>query len=151
MSLWLHYDANKPYVTIQEEMDYLEDYFEIQKIRLSNKTEIHFESKINELSYPVLPLLFINLLENAFKHGVESMIKGGYIRCSIQLQKGKLQFRVKNKYENNEQKKEGKGLINLKRRLNLAYPDAHSLTIKDENGIVDVSLTIDKTDEVSHS
>ncbi|AFU70348.1 two -component sensor histidine kinase LytS-like protein [Psychroflexus torquis ATCC 700755] len=145
------YDPSKPYVTIQEEMDYLDNYFEIQKIRLSNKTEIQFESKIDELSYPVLPLLFINLLENAFKHGAESMIKGGYIHCSLQLQKGKLQFHVKNKYENNKQKQEEKGLINLKRRLNLAYSEVHSLTIKDENGICDVSLTIDKIDEVSHS
>ncbi len=136
-------------MTIQEEVDYLENYFEIQKIRLSSKAEIHFESKIDELSYPVIPLLFINLLENAFKDGAESIIKKGYIHCSLQLQKGKLQFHVKNQYENNEGK--GKGLINLKRRLSLAYFGAHTLTIKDENGIVDVSVTIDKTDEVSHS
>jgi len=145
------YDASKTYVTIQEEMDYLENYFEIQKIRFSNTTEIQFESKIDKPSSPVIPLLFINLLENAFKHGAESMITGGYIHCSLQLQKGKLQFHVKNQYENNEQKEEGKGLDNLKRRLSLAYPNAHSLTIKDESSIFDVSLTIDKTDEVSHS
>jgi sensor histidine kinase YesM len=111
------YRISKTYVTIQEVMYYLETCFEIQKIRLSNTAEIHFESKIDELSYSVIPLLFINFLENTFKHGAEFMIKGGYIGCSLWLQKGRLQFHVKNKYG---------------------------------NGILGVSLTIEKTDEVSH-
>jgi hypothetical protein len=48
----------------------------------------------------VIPLLFINFLENIFKHGAEFMIERSYIDCSLQLQKGKLQFHVKNSYEN---------------------------------------------------
>jgi sensor histidine kinase YesM len=78
----------------------LENYFEIQKIRLSNTAEIHFESQIDELSSPVIPLLFINFLENTFKHSAEFMVERSYIDCLLQLQKGKLQFHVKNKYEN---------------------------------------------------
>jgi hypothetical protein len=147
------YDASKPFVTIQEEVDYLASYFEIQKIRLGAKAEVHFESHIDDASAAIVPLLFINLLENAFKHGTDSMVEGGTIQCALQLEKGRLTFQLKNRYEKaiSTKEEEGMGLDNLKRRLALAYPDSHSLTISDENGIFDVSLTIEKTDDLPHS
>lgn len=145
------YDASKDVVTIREEVDYLENFFELQKLRLSNHADIQFKSKIDDSSTLVIPLLFINLLENAFKHGAESMITQGNITCSLLLEKGHLHFRVKNQYEENEEKRKGKGLDNLKRRLALAYPNRHSLIIKDESGIFDVSLIIDIENEVPRS
>jgi len=145
------YDASKPSVTIQEEVDYLESYFEIQKIRLGTKAEVHFEYQLDDPSTEVIPLLFINLLENAFKHGTDSMVKGGYIHCALRVEKGRLTFELKNHYEKTDSIKEGLGLANLKRRLSLAYPDSHSLTITDENSTFDVSLIIRKTDDLPHS
>lgn len=147
------YDASKPFVTIREEVDYLTSYFEIQKIRLGAKAEVRFEAQVDDPSTAVVPLLFINLLENAFKHGIDSMVEGGTIRCVLQIEKGRLTFQLKNRYEKASSPKEekGLGLDNLKRRLDLAYPDSHTLSITDENGIFDVSLIIDKTDDLPHS
>ena len=147
------YDASKPSVSIQEEEDYLECYFEIQKMRLGAKAEVHFESQVDDPSTSVAPLLFINLLENAFKHGTDSMVKGGSIHCALQLEKRRLTFQLKNRYEKaiRASEEEGLGLANLKRRLALTYPNSHTLTITDENGIFDVSLIIEKTDDLPHS
>ncbi|MGB6035085.1 MAG: sensor histidine kinase [Cryomorphaceae bacterium] len=147
------YDCSKPSVTIQEEVDYLASYFDIQKLRRDEHADIRFESHVDDPSTLIAPLLFINLLENAFKHGTDSMTKGGCIECSLRMQNGRLTFRLKNRYEKiiSTKKVEGLGLENLKRRLALAYPNNHSLTITDENGIFDVSLIIDKTDELPHS
>ena len=150
---YLIYDGSKASVAIQEEVDYLESYFEIQKLRLKEHADIRFEPQVDDSSTRILPLLFINLLENAFKHGTDSMTKGGRIECSLHMQNGRLNFRLKNRYEKiiSTKKEEGLGLDNLKRRLALAYPGSDSLTFTDENGIFDVSLVIDKTDELSHS
>ncbi|HKK40158.1 MAG TPA: sensor histidine kinase [Cryomorphaceae bacterium] len=145
------YDGSKSSVTIQEEVDYLESYFDIQKLRRDQQAEIRFESQVDDSSTRIVPLLFINLLENAFKHGTDSMTKGGTILCTLLMENRKLTFRLKNRYEGYNSKEEGLGLTNLKRRLALAYQNSHSLTITDENGIFDVSLVIDKTDDLPHS
>lgn len=145
------YDAKKPLVTIQEEVEYLENYFEIQRIRIGDKAEIEFTCEIDDPSTKVVPLLFINLIENAFKHGTDSMVKGGDIECTLKVKNGRLEFNVKNEYELKESKESGVGLTNLERRLALIYPDRHSLTITDGKNTFYVSLVIEKTDDLSNS
>jgi len=145
------YDGSKPSVAIQEEVNYLRSYFDLQKLRHDQEADIRFESNVDDYSTQIVPLLFINLLENAFKHGTDSMTKGGNILCTLLLENGKLTFRLKNRYEESDSKEEGLGLNNLKRRLALAYPNSHSLNITDENGIFEVSLVINKTDDLPHS
>ncbi len=145
------YDANKPFVSIQEEVDYLESYFELQKMRIGEKAKVMFSHSIDDPTTQVVPLLFINLLENAFKHGVDSMVKGGSIECSLTLEKGRLEFNVKNAYESGETNDARVGLANLKRRLTLLYPESHTLTVTDGTNTYYVSLIIEKTDELSHS
>lgn len=148
------YDANKPLVPIQEEVEYLESYFQIQKLRLSSNVKVAFHWQVDDPSTGIVPLLFINLLENAFKHGTDSMVSSGMVNCTLQLEKDQLTFRLKNRYEKaikEKDEKVGLGLQNLKRRLNLAYPKCHTLSISDENGTFDVLLTIEKTDELPHS
>lgn len=145
------YDAKKPFVSIQEEVDYLESYFELQKIRIGEKAHVTFSHSIDDPTTQVVPLLFINLLENAFKHGVDSMVEGGNIECNLTLEKGRLEFNVKNAYERGETNDAGVGLANLKRRLALLYPEGHTLTVTDGTNTYYVSLIIEKTDELSHS
>lgn len=148
MMRYVIYDASKSSVSIQEELDYLNAYFDLQKMRLGTKAEVSFDHKVDDPFTRVVPLLFINILENAFKHGVDSMVKKAFVACQLNLSKNRLAFHVKNSHEKKGAEHKGLGLGNLRRRLTLLYPDSHRLEIKDENGIFEVSLTIEKVNEL---
>lgn len=66
------YEGEKETVTIQEEIDFLNNYIELHKMRYHKQINVDFKCKIDE-NRKVVPLLFIILLENAFKHGVENL------------------------------------------------------------------------------
>ncbi|MCB0280761.1 MAG: GHKL domain-containing protein, partial [Calditrichaeota bacterium] len=75
------------------------------------------------------PMLFINLLENAFKHGVESLTDAAWIKIDLNSNSERIRFSIENNYESKNGRKAGIGLQNLRRRLELLYPDSHRLEI----------------------
>jgi len=83
-----------------------------------------------------MPLLFIILLENAFKHGVETLRENAYVHVNMISTDNEIQFNVENNFDPGQQDdQDGIGLKNLKRRLELVYPNSHDLSsskVKDE-------------------
>ncbi len=91
----------------------------------------------------IAPLLFIILLENAFKHGVERLTNKAYIHIDLKTINDRIIFRIENNYEKMEKpSKDGIGLENLKKRLLLIYPNKHKLTIEDGKSDFKISLEI---------
>ncbi len=122
------YEGANSLVTLKEEVDYLKNYIELHKMRYHKKIDIRFDCQI-EKDYKVVPLLFIILLENAFKHGVERLGDGAYVHVKIVALNNEIQFTVENNFDSAENSKgPGIGLKNLKRRLELAYPKEHELS-----------------------
>lgn len=124
------YEGQKDFVPISEEVEYLKNYIELNKMRYHKKIDIRFDAQI-EGEYKVRPLLFILLLENAFKHGVEKLRDNAYVHINIIAHEEQVQFSVENNFDSSEKEnQEGKGigLKNLKRRLQLAYPNEHDLS-----------------------
>ncbi len=138
------YEGEKDLVTLEEEVEYLKNYIELHKMRYRKTIDIKFTNDISE-NHKVMPLLFIILLENAFKHGVENLRKDAFVYVHISTQGDNIQFTVENNFDPSEvPEKSGIGLKNLKRRLELGYLNKHSLSFTSTNEIYKAELTISK-------
>ena len=90
-----------------------------------------------------MPLLFIILLENAFKHGLENLEKDAFIHIDFTESENKVKFVIENNFELQQTpNQEGIGLKNLKRRLALVYPKKHSLSFDVNHSIYKVTLSL---------
>jgi len=137
------YEGEKEKVRLQDEIEYLRLYIDLHTIRYNKKVDIQLETPENS-TVLVAPLLFIVPLENAFKHGVESLREDAFIYASILAINGKVVFKISNNYEDQlHTEGNGIGLHNLRKRLELLYPNKHSLEIVDENAVFTVKLHLD--------
>ncbi len=140
------YDGEKETVTLKDEISYLKNYIELHKMRYHKTIDINFTSNIDE-KQKVPPLLFIILLENAFKHGVESLTEKAFVNISIATLNEETQFAIENNFSGNdesEKKEAGIGLKNLERRLELIYPDKHKLLITKMENLYKAQLILKK-------
>jgi len=138
------YEGEKNLVTLEEEVEYLKNYIELHKMRYRKEIDIQFTNDISK-NHKVMPLLFIILLENAFKHGVENLRKDAYVYVHISTEGNNIQFTVENNFDSTTiSKNPGIGLKNLKRRLELGYLNKHSLSFTITKEIYKVALTISK-------
>jgi two-component system, LytTR family, sensor kinase len=128
---YMLYESNIEKVNLATEVKYLENFIELQKYRYAGKTYINFEVVGNLNQYKIAPLLLISFVENAFKHG-EVNIEDKPLNISLLINENNLNFTVKN-YKKDQYKDElgGIGLENVKRRLQLIYPNNHSLEVKE--------------------
>lgn len=139
------YEGQKEWVTLEQEVEYLKNYIELHKMRYQKEMDITFTQDIQEEGYKIMPLLFIILLENAFKHGAENLEKDAYIRINMIANQKVINFSTENNYDESPETKtgEGIGLKNLKRRLELAYPKKHFLKTSNADGIYKAQLSIE--------
>lgn len=127
------YEGEKERVTLQDEIAYLKNYIQLHKIRYKKSVDIRFNHDI-DTSLTIAPLLFIILLENAFKHGVETLSENAYIHIDLYEENNHICFTIENNYDEKElASSKGIGLENLKRRVSLLYKNRHNLTV--EKGI----------------
>jgi sensor histidine kinase YesM len=130
-------------VSLNKEIKFLEDYLVLEKIRLPANADIRFDVYGLEKDIFVAPLLFIPLVENAFKHGLQSISENNFAHFTLSVQGNDLFFEAKNSIDKNLQKvKSGTGLENLCRRLKLMYPEKHLLEVELNQGIFKVILQI---------
>ena len=136
------YEGEKDRVALKDEITYLESFIELQKIRFHRELDIKFEHFIEEVDIKVPPLLFIVLVENAFKHGAESLTENAFIHMKLMSMDGCVLFETQNNFEADETPKSGGiGLKNLQRRLQLLFPDRHTLFLDGtSNGVYKATL-----------
>lgn len=131
---YVTYDSDKALVTIQEEINYLKSFIELQKLRFGRDL-IHFDVSIDQPGRTIAPMLFIPLVENAIKHGDKT---NGIPAINIMLIVNEsVLFSVTNFIQRETVSKDkvgGIGLKNLRRRLELIYPDNYSLTCDHTGG-----------------
>jgi sensor histidine kinase YesM len=131
-------------ISLQKEIRFIEDYLALEKIRLTQKTDIHFEVYGLTQEVFVAPLLFIPLVENAFKHGLQSISAENFAHFSLSLQGNELFFEAANSVGEHlsNPEKSGTGLENLRKRLKLMYPEKHLLEVEQSGKIFKVILQI---------
>lgn len=144
---YLLYESNVDKVPLNKEIQFLNDFIGLQKLRTSPKNGKHvdFARTGNTGDFNIEPLLLMPFVENAFKHS-HSYDKQSYIEISIAVENNKtMKFKCSNSIgEQKEQieKSSGIGLENVKRRLELIYPKGHHLDIRKNSRTFDVTLTL---------
>ncbi|WP_179019607.1 sensor histidine kinase [Winogradskyella forsetii] len=137
------YEGEKDWVTLQQEHDYLQNYIQLQEIRYHKKSDIQFHTEIDNPQARIMPLLFIILVENAFKHGLENLEKDAYIHINLTEKDNNVYFTIENNFEVQQAPNtEGIGLKNLKRRLELVYPNKHALSFNVDDKTYKVTLAL---------
>jgi LytS/YehU family sensor histidine kinase len=139
---YMLYECNDNKVDLGKELQYLQNYIDLQKIRFGNKAFIDFKVEGKVECQQIVPLLLIAFIENAFKHGVANNALTP-IRLLIDVEDTHLHFYIQNrKHRNNRDEVGGIGLNNVKRRLDLLYPGKYNLDIRDEADTYTVELSL---------
>ncbi|MGB7393964.1 MAG: histidine kinase [Pricia sp.] len=137
------YEGERKRVPLQKEVDYLCNYMELHRMRYHKAIDIRFETDMQVASMEIMPLLLIILLENAFKHGVENVMGKAFVHVRLTADENSILFLVENNFDTDElTKSTGIGIKNLKRRLELAYPNRHTLTLANHNSVYTAKLEL---------
>lgn len=138
------YETRHETVPLQGEVEFMQNYVELMKLRCNEKTEVSSQFLISNNQLSVAPLLFISLIENAFKHGVSSG-RNSRIGITLTADGQQLTFTCQNtNYPKDEQNRSGSGIgiENTKRRLKLIYKDRYTWEQTLEDNIYKVKITI---------
>ena len=137
-------NSDQKQISLAEEVDFLQQYISLMQLRLTDKTtvQVDFPKQVPQLT--IAPLLFISLVENAFKHGV-SATTTTTLSFSLRVEGDTIIFRSENTKIPTQESlySSGIGIDNLKKRLTLLYPERHQYTIEEKEGKYIAQLTID--------
>jgi hypothetical protein len=137
-------DAAHDTVSLEKEVNYLSAYIDLERLRLTDKAELHYRVNGDLMGKNIAPLLFIPLVENAFKHGV-STSEATTINIDLDVQATKLELKIRNGRPRSVSQKQGTGLglENVKKRLALLYPGKHQLGVQGAEKEFSVTLQLD--------
>ncbi len=146
MMRYMIYDSNYLQVPLTKEIEYMQNYISLERLRLNDQIPIKFDIQGNTQGVLIAPLIFITFLENSFKHGVSNNHPNAWVNISIGLNGSECIYKVENSKvpttKPEAEEKSGIGLQNVKRRLELSYPQRHLLTIEDKPDRYSVQLKI---------
>ncbi|MFV0554535.1 MAG: sensor histidine kinase, partial [Mangrovibacterium sp.] len=135
------YDANRPLISLEKEIHFLDNYIRLMRIRYTDNLDIRtsYPEEIPPINIP--PLLLVTLIENAFKHGV-GIRKEAFIHSSLVVENGKLTYVVRNSLSHEKHEASGVGLENLRKRLSLLFKDEYELLISPSEEEYEVKLVM---------
>lgn len=134
---YMLYETTENFVSLKKELEYLENYLDLQRLRVGSEVPIHLDIIGTLDTQHIAPLIFIPFVENAFKHGIKGDIQNVFIRMTLKIEKAMIIFDI----ENNKGLVDktlpkvalhgGVGLENVKKRLELLYENQYTLSIQD--------------------
>lgn len=142
---YILYRCNDNYVTISNEIELINNYLSLEKIRYGDRVNIRFTQNVNG-DEKIAPLLLLTFVENAFKHGVTQEINQANIEIQISKEKDQLVFSIENsipKMIEEKEKTTSIGLKNIRNQLELLYPMAHDLSINSRINSFSAFLKLD--------
>ena len=145
MMRYVLYESKTKVVNIKKEIKFIENYIELMKIRVDESIKISFNHNINKFNFNIPPLIFVNFIENSFKHGVSYDAKS-FIKIDLTIKDSILNFKIINsnhKKYSNLHKEGGIGLKDIKKRLNIILEDQYNLKILEKDNIFGVTLELD--------
>ena len=138
---YLLYQVDKPFVSLNDEINHINDYIELEKMRFNDTLQINFKTENILADTKIAPMLLLPFVENSFKHG---SLKKGVLNVNIKLycKNKSIFFEIENTSNTNPISENGIGLENIKKRLDLLYKDQYILIINNENGLFKVNLEL---------
>lgn len=147
MMRYMIHESNAEKVPLNKEVEYMENYLDLEKLRLNEEVPITFEVEGDVASARITPLILIAFLENAFKHGIGNNGGNSWITVSLKVNDNTLNYIVVNSMLQHNEKTvreaSGLGLANVRRRLELSYPKQYKLEVKEDAERYRVHLKID--------
>lgn len=142
MTRYLHTMSRRDLVPIVDEADYIRQFVGLQSLRLNGMTTVELDIDIEDETLMVPPMLLVTFVENCFKHGV-SPVEKSVIRISIREKDDIFVFTTSNRIFPVQHIGEHMGIENCRKRLDILYPDSHSLTTVGDGHYYKVKLQID--------
>ncbi|WP_431127278.1 sensor histidine kinase [Flagellimonas flava] len=148
---YMLYDCNDKFITVDKEWEQLMNLVELERLRYGDQLSISATIKDDNKESLIPPLLLLPFVENAFKHGADSLLTDSWIKIDLKLENQQMQFMVENSkattdLEENLDSDKNIGLKNVRRRLDLFFPEKHELKILEEPDSFLVKLEIDLSD-----
>lgn len=143
---YMLYRCKDNYVSLEKEVNLIENYLALEKIRYGKRVQIDFEYE-SKSPAKIAPLILLTFTENAFKHGVSQELDIAKIQISLNADQEHIHFSMTNTKPNTEvrnthKESEALGLVNVTKQLNLLYPETHTLNINDLPHSYEVDLSI---------
>lgn len=137
------YEGQNDWVSLGEEIIYLENYMDLHRMRYHKEIAIRFDVEVEDSNVKIMPLLFIIMVENAFKHGVEKLRKDAFVHIHLKATQKLIDFEIENNFDPEEVDDiEGIGLKNLKQRLELVYLNKYELVSSKKGSVYKVQLKL---------
>ena len=146
---YILYECNEKEVPLKKEWFHIENYVDLEKLRLSKPVKLKSEAEIKNDGFQFAPLILMTFVENAFKHGLRSQDEETFITIKLYQEGRQMRFKIINSKPPTSEKQEaqerrGIGLENIKKRLELLYPEQYDLMIFDHQKEYLIDLQIDK-------
>ncbi len=149
---YMLYDCKENYVPLRKEVAHLKNYTRLNELQIEDRGQVTFESQIKNDEFEIPPLILSVFVENAFKHSIASQSENITINIKIVVSEdGKMAFDCVNTFLSGSNTKDlplGIGLQNVKKRLNLLYPEGYHLDVNSDNNKFKVSLFMQLKDHV---
>ncbi|GAB3535072.1 histidine kinase [Pontibacter brevis] len=135
---YMLYDANAAVVPLQKELDYIQNYIALERLRYGERVDVSFTQTGSVAGKQITPMILLPFVENAFKHGVSTETRNAWVRINVKVTDEQLVLLVENCKCGDRASKSprdmasGIGLKNLQRRLELLYEGQYNLEIEDE-------------------
>ncbi len=142
---YILYQVDKPTVSVKDEIHHLEDYISLEEMRFHDTLQVDFKKENINSDIQIAPMLLIPFIENSFKHGkiVDEKLK---ISIDLKIDDNRLLFKIVNTSKSEEKQSKGIGLENIKKRLEMLYPNSHKIVVqqKENQFSVELEITIDR-------
>jgi LytS/YehU family sensor histidine kinase len=149
---YILYQCKDNYVPVYKEIELLENYIALEKVRYGSRVTIVFKKTI-EQNINIAPLILLTFVENAFKHGVSQELKTAIIEMSIKTSASEIIFKLKNSkpqahIEKNSSEKKSIGMQNTEKQLELLYPDAYQLIVNNTATNYSLELKLQRNEKI---
>ncbi|MFK8162541.1 MAG: sensor histidine kinase [Lewinella sp.] len=149
MMRYMLYECNEPRVPLRKEINYLQNYLDLERLRQRKGINIELKVNGNVADQMIAPLMLIPFLENSFKHGVNANIKDGFVIATLNIEPRSVHFILENSkgsvmptQVHGNRPSGGIGLVNVRRRLDLLYKDKFELNIRESPSTYAVHLDL---------
>jgi sensor histidine kinase YesM len=134
-------DCNKPKVLLSQEINFLQSYIALEKLRYEQQTIIDMQVRGTPTGQTILPMLLIQFVENAFKHGMKEKAEHSWMKVRAEIDRNLLLFSVDNSAAE-ARRAEGIGISSVKHILDLQYEGKYDLNMQQADGFFSVTLKL---------
>ena len=146
---YMLYDCNGRWVPLDKELKQIENYLALERMRYGDRLDIRYSVNGSLSGHQIAPMLIIAFVENSFKHGTSEELDQAWVSIEVETAPGEIRLKVENSKADmvapdEQEYKAGIGLTNVRRRMELLYPDRHTLKVLDSQDAFLVSLVIEE-------